>query len=169
MFSARQISDLLQEPWKLAKIADHPIRKGRKQLLSALVFGIADPRDAAAPCKMEIGERIPHHRQRCPFQRILFGELSDDIRIGLGGIPLAMIAGRICGRVAAENVKSSSPLADYETQWREIMEKPLKTAAFNKKLADTFAFRSERSTRICMSILGQRRMGNLIRCKRIFP
>lgn len=91
------------------------------------------------------------------------------ISVNGGGIPLAMIAGRICGRVAAENVKSSSPLADYETQWREIMEKPLKTAAFNKKLADTFAFRSERSTRICMSILGQRRMGNLIRCKRIFP
>ena len=91
------------------------------------------------------------------------------ISVNGGGIPLAMIAGRICGRVAAANVRSSSPLADYEAQWREVMDKPLRTAAFNKKLADTFAFRSERSTRICMSILGQRRMGNLIRCKRIFP
>ncbi len=49
------------------------------------------------------------------------------------------------------------------------MGKPLKIAAFNKNLADTLAFRSERSTALCMSILGQRRMGNLIRCKRIFP
>ena len=50
-----------------------------------------------------------------------------------------------------------------------MLEKPLKTAAFNKKLADMFAFRSEKSTVMCMNILGQRRMGNLIRCKRIFP
>ena len=91
------------------------------------------------------------------------------ISVNGGGIPLAMIAGRICGTVAASNISSGSPLSDYEAQWRHIMEKPLKTAAFNKKLADTFAFRSERSTGLCMSILGMRRMGNLIRCKRIFP
>lgn len=91
------------------------------------------------------------------------------ISVNGGGIPLAMIAGRICGNVAAANIGSGSPLNDYEVQWRHVMEKPLKTAAFNKKLADMFAFRSERSTTMCMSILGQRRMGNLIRCKRIFP
>ena len=91
------------------------------------------------------------------------------ISVNGGGIPLAMIAGRICGKVASANIVSGSPLADYETQWRHVMEKPLKTAAFNKKLADTFAFRSEKSTVMCMNILGQRRMGNLIRCKRIFP
>lgn len=91
------------------------------------------------------------------------------ISVNGGGIPLALIAGRVCGRVAAANIASSSPLADYETEWRRIMEKPLKTAASNKKLADTFAFRSEFSTNLCMGILGKRRMGNLIRCKRIFP
>ena len=91
------------------------------------------------------------------------------ISVNGGGIPLAMIAGRICGRTAAANIASSSPLAGYETEWRRVMEKPLKTAAFNKKLADAFAFRSERSTKLCMSLLGQRRLGNLIRCKRIFP
>ena len=91
------------------------------------------------------------------------------ISVNGGGIPLALIAGRICGNVAAANIRSGAPLADYETQWRAVMEKPLKTAAFNKKLADRFAFRSEKSTAMCMSILGQRRMGNLIRCKRIFP
>ena len=91
------------------------------------------------------------------------------ISVNGGGIPLALIAGRVCGRVAAANIASSSPLTDYETEWRRIMEKPLKTAAANKKLADMFAFRSEASTNICMGILGKRRMGNLIRCKRIFP
>lgn len=91
------------------------------------------------------------------------------ISVNGGGIPLAMIAGRICGRVAADNISSGSPLSRYEEEWRRIMEKPLKTAAFNKKLADTFAFRSDTSTALCMGILGARRMGNLIRCKRIFP
>lgn len=91
------------------------------------------------------------------------------ISVNGGGIPLALIAGRICGRVAAENVRSSSPLENYEREWRAVMEKPLKTAAFNKKLADAFAFRSDSSTSMCMKILGARRMGNLIRCKRIFP
>ncbi len=91
------------------------------------------------------------------------------ISVNGGGVPLALIAGRICGRVAAENIRSGSPLSKYEEEWRAIMEKPLKTAAFNKKLADTFAFRAEWSTTLCMKILGQRRMGNLIRCKRLFP
>ncbi len=91
------------------------------------------------------------------------------ISVNGGGIPLAMIAGRICGKVAASNISSNIALDEYEKQWRNIMEKPLKIAAFNKKLADTFAFRSERSTTLCMFILGQRRMSNLIRCKRIFP
>lgn len=91
------------------------------------------------------------------------------ISVNGGGIPLAMIAGRICGRVAADNIRSGSPLSRYDEEWRRIMEKPLKTAAFNKKLADAFAFRSEATTCMCMAILGKRRMGNLIRCKRLFP
>lgn len=91
------------------------------------------------------------------------------ISVNGGGIPLAMIAGRICGQVAGQNIKSGSPLEDYDTQWRSVMEKPLKTAAFNKKLADTFGFRSEWTTVFCMKFLGQRRLGKLIRCKRLFP
>lgn len=91
------------------------------------------------------------------------------ISVNGGGIPLAMIAGRICGSVAAANVSSGSPLVGYEEQWRRIMERPLRTAAFNKRLADTFAFRSERSTELCMRLLGKRRLGNLIRCRSLFP
>ncbi|MBP5685793.1 MAG: NAD(P)/FAD-dependent oxidoreductase [Candidatus Methanomethylophilaceae archaeon] len=91
------------------------------------------------------------------------------ISVNGGGIPLAMIAGRICGNVAGDNIMNGLSLQVYETEWRDIMEKPLKLAAFNKKLADTFAFRSDFTTKMCMGILGKRRMGNLIRCKRIFP
>lgn len=92
------------------------------------------------------------------------------ISVNGGGIPLSLIAGRICGECAAENILSNAPLENYEQQWRDVMLKPLKTAAFNKKLADIFAFSgAEWRTSMCMKILGQRRMANLIRCKRIFP
>ncbi len=91
------------------------------------------------------------------------------ISVNGGGVPLALIAGRICGEVAADNVLDGRPLEDYQTIWRQHMLKPLKTAAFNKKLADTFAFHTEFTTGLCMGILGKRRMDNLIRCKRIFP
>lgn len=91
------------------------------------------------------------------------------VSVNGGGIPLSLIAGRICGTVAADNILNGRPLLDYETQWQDIMLKPLKTAAFNKKLADIFAFHYEWTTTLCMGILGKRRMNNLIMCKRIFP
>ncbi len=91
------------------------------------------------------------------------------ISVNGGGIPLAMIAGRICGEVAGDNITKGRSLMDYETEWRNILYKPLKTAATNKRLADTFAFGSERRTVICMALLGKRRMGKLIRCKNLFP
>ncbi|NLU46051.1 MAG: NAD(P)/FAD-dependent oxidoreductase [Euryarchaeota archaeon] len=91
------------------------------------------------------------------------------ISVNGGGVPLALIAGRICGEVAGDHVTGSRPLADYEREWRHVLYKPLKIAAGNKKLADTFAFGSERRTALCMALLGKRRMGNLIRCKHLFP
>jgi digeranylgeranylglycerophospholipid reductase len=91
------------------------------------------------------------------------------ISVNGGGVPLALIAGRACGQVAGDNIQSGRALTDYQEIWRSVLEKPLKTASFNKKLADTFAFGSDRRTALCMELLGARRMGNLIRCKRIFP
>ncbi|MGI6009331.1 MAG: geranylgeranyl reductase family protein [Methanomethylophilus sp.] len=86
-----------------------------------------------------------------------------------GGIPQAMMTGRMAGQAAYENIANGKSLALYEQDWKEILWKPLHIAANNKKLADFFAFRSDRSTAICMSILGTRRMGKLIRCKHLFP
>jgi digeranylgeranylglycerophospholipid reductase len=91
------------------------------------------------------------------------------ISVNGGGLPLALIAGMICGEVAGDNVKNGRNLTDYQEECIRIFRKPLMTAANNKKLADTLAFGSDRRTSICMSLLGARRMGNLIRCKRIFP
>ena len=91
------------------------------------------------------------------------------ISVNGGGLPLALIAGRACGEVAGDNIISGRSLTDYENEANRIFRKPLGTAASNKRLADTLAFGSDRRTAICMSLLGSRRMGNLIRCKRIFP
>jgi len=91
------------------------------------------------------------------------------ISVNGGGIPLAMIAGRICGTVAADRVISGRSLQDYQTEWSRIMLKPLKIAARGKVMADIFAFGSDLRTGMCMKILGKRRMGNLIRCRRMFP
>ena len=91
------------------------------------------------------------------------------ISVNGGGIPLAMIAGRICGNVAADNVIEGRKLEEYQNEWMRVMLKPLKIAARGKMLADLFAFGSDWRTGVCMKLLGKRRMGNLIRCKRIFP
>ena len=91
------------------------------------------------------------------------------IPVNGGGLPLALIAGRACGEVAGENIANGRSLMDYQKECDKIFRKPLGTAANNKKLADALAFGSDLRTEICMGILGTRRMGNLIRCKRIFP
>jgi digeranylgeranylglycerophospholipid reductase len=91
------------------------------------------------------------------------------ISVNGGGIPLAMIAGSICGSVAADKVLKGTKLEEYQKEWSRVMLKPLKIAARGKMLADLFAFGSDWRTGACMRILGKRRMGNLIRCKRIFP
>jgi digeranylgeranylglycerophospholipid reductase len=91
------------------------------------------------------------------------------ISVNGGGIPLAMIAGRICGNIAADNVLDGTKLENYQSEWSRVMLKPLKIAARGKALADLFAFGSDLRTGICMKILGKRRMSKLIRCKRIFP
>ncbi|MDR0790965.1 MAG: NAD(P)/FAD-dependent oxidoreductase [Methanomassiliicoccaceae archaeon] len=91
------------------------------------------------------------------------------ISVNGGGIPLAMIAGNICGEVAADRVLNGRSLEDYQREWQRVMLKPLRIAAKGKKLADIFAFGSDWRTGLCMKVLGKRRLSNLIRCKRIFP
>jgi len=91
------------------------------------------------------------------------------IPVNGGGIPLAMIGGRICAEAAVEHILHDVPLAHYQPAWDNVLGKPLRIAAKNKKLADTFAFHYDWMTGFCMRFLGTRRMGNLIRCKKLFP
>jgi digeranylgeranylglycerophospholipid reductase len=91
------------------------------------------------------------------------------IPVNGGGLPLALIAGKVCGEVAGDSIFRSRGLKDYQDECVKVFQKPLRIAANNKRLADRIAFTSDKRTVLCMNILGTRRMGNLIRCKRIYP
>ena len=90
------------------------------------------------------------------------------IPVNGGGIPLAMIGGRICAEAAVARVRDGTPLSAYQPAWENVLGEPLRIAAKNKKLADAFAFHNDWTTSFCMRFLGTRRMGNLIRCKHLF-
>ena len=90
------------------------------------------------------------------------------ISVNGGGIPLAMIAGRICANAAVEKIRNDVSLDHYQPAWDNVLGESLRIAAKNKKLADTFAFHTDWTTGFCMRFLGTKRMGNLIRCKHLF-
>ncbi|MBE0518025.1 MAG: NAD(P)/FAD-dependent oxidoreductase [Thermoplasmata archaeon] len=83
-----------------------------------------------------------------------------------GGIPTAMIAGRIAGKTIAEHLAGECSLSVYEKRWREVMGKPLRTALSTRRLANIF-FPNDRLLGMSMRILGRRGLNRAIRCKRI--
>ena len=53
-----------------------------------------------------------------------------------GGIPTAMVGGKIAGETAADAVAGKCQLAEYENRWREQMGLEIKTSVYVKKLMD---------------------------------
>jgi len=84
-----------------------------------------------------------------------------------GGIPTAMISGRIAGRAVKDHLLKGSPLSDYERQWRTVMDGPLKAGLWTKNMADMF-FPRDRTLELAMMVLGTRGLDRAIRCKRVF-
>jgi len=85
-----------------------------------------------------------------------------------GGIPIAVICGKLAGETAAANVLKGRPLEMYERLWRDQVEKPLRTALRTEALA-SLCFGSQWRLGAAMRFLGKRRMGNMIRCKPVLP
>jgi len=85
-----------------------------------------------------------------------------------GGIPIALICGKIAGASAADCVLKGSDLRSYEREWRRQVGRPLATALRSKRLA-MLAFGSQWRLETAMRILGPRRMGRTIRCRSPFP
>ncbi len=107
---------------------------------------------------------------RCSTENgMLVGDAAGHvIAVNGGGIPIAMICGRLAGQVAAEHIVQGTPLSRYEELCRQQVHKPLRTAVHTQWLASLF-FGSPRRLELSMVMLGERRMGNIIRCRRSFP
>jgi digeranylgeranylglycerophospholipid reductase len=100
---------------------------------------------------------------------LLVGDAAGHVMaVNGGGIPIAMICGRIAGRTIADHLKNGTPLSAYEASWRRQVYKPLRTAVHTKMLASLF-FGGTRRLEFSMRVLGPRRMGNILRCKPSFP
>ena len=100
---------------------------------------------------------------------LLVGDAAGHVMaVNGGGIPIAMICGRIAGKVAASHVKDGTPLKEYEQEWRRQVAKPLHTAVNTKRLATMFMGTSRR-TEWAMGVVGARRMGKMIRLRPVFP
>ena len=84
-----------------------------------------------------------------------------------GGIPIAMIAGRIAGQTIRDYLRNDIPLTEYEQRWRAILGKPLSDSLWTKRLADIF-FPTDRRTEFAMSVLRKRGLARAIRCNRVF-
>lgn len=83
-----------------------------------------------------------------------------------GGIPIAMICGRIAGEVASAHVQGKVDLMEYERKWRQQVGGPLKTALGTKRLA-MLMFGSQWRLERAMRFLGPKRMGKAIRCQSV--
>jgi digeranylgeranylglycerophospholipid reductase len=84
-----------------------------------------------------------------------------------GGIPLAMVAGRIAGQAIGAHLKDGAPLELYERKWRHVLGKPLDISLWTRKLGDMF-FPSDRRMEFAMMALGERGLERAIRCSRVF-
>jgi len=85
-----------------------------------------------------------------------------------GGIPIAIICGKLAGETAARNVLKGRSLEAYEGLWRDQVEKPLRNALRTRTLA-SLCFGSQWRLGAAMRVIGKRRMGNMIRCKPVVP
>jgi digeranylgeranylglycerophospholipid reductase len=84
-----------------------------------------------------------------------------------GGIPIAMICGRIAGKAAANRIRKGAALDEYEREWRRQVGGQLDVAVKTKKLT-MMAFGSQWRLEMAMRMLGIKRMGRAIRCKSVF-
>jgi digeranylgeranylglycerophospholipid reductase len=84
-----------------------------------------------------------------------------------GGIPIAMICGRIAGRTITNCLRGSGEVSDYEREWKRQILTPLRNSARTKALANAF-FKNDRRLKLAMRLLGLRGLERAILCKRVF-
>jgi geranylgeranyl reductase family protein len=80
-----------------------------------------------------------------------------------GGIPTAMVAGDLAGKVVAEYFKGGK-LERYDALWKKYLYKPLMNAYFYRNMWDKFSDSDERIVKL-MSLLSNEDMGAILRCR----
>jgi len=55
-----------------------------------------------------------------------------------GGIPTAIVSGRIAGEIAALHVKKNEPLSSYEARWKKAFGRELTASTRMRRFADVF-------------------------------
>jgi digeranylgeranylglycerophospholipid reductase len=83
-----------------------------------------------------------------------------------GGIPIAMVCGRIAGNAIASNILKGSSLANYDSEWRKAVGQELATAYRTKTIAD-MVFGRDLALEMAMNLMGPDRMSKVIKCKPI--
>jgi digeranylgeranylglycerophospholipid reductase len=84
-----------------------------------------------------------------------------------GGVPVAMVCGRLAGIAAGRYVTMNANLMNYEREWRFAVCSELDTAFRTKRLADR-AFKFDFTLEFAMETLGAKRLERAIRCRRVF-
>ena len=84
-----------------------------------------------------------------------------------GGIPIAMVAGRLAGQAIGDHLKRGASLEEYESRCRAILGKPLAASLWTRRLGGMF-LPSDTRTEFAMTVLGRRGLSRAIRCSRVF-
>jgi len=84
-----------------------------------------------------------------------------------GGIPIAMICGRLAGNVISEHIRNKVPLEQYEKHWKNAIGPELNNALEIKKMFDKVVKRNF-TLEFAMKIMGSKRIERAIKCKSIF-
>ena len=79
-----------------------------------------------------------------------------------GGIPTAMVGGKVAGETAAEAVSGKCKLSEYENRWREQIGLEIKTSVYVKKLMDGL-MRSDPMMSTAMKMITPEQMKSLQR------
>jgi digeranylgeranylglycerophospholipid reductase len=85
-----------------------------------------------------------------------------------GGIPTAMICGKIAGNAIAEHIRKGKSLENYDRTWRAAIGKELKNSLTTRRLGDK-VFGRLFWLNFAMRCLGRRGLSRAIRCQRLVP
>ncbi|MCK5548605.1 MAG: NAD(P)/FAD-dependent oxidoreductase, partial [Thermoplasmata archaeon] len=85
-----------------------------------------------------------------------------------GGIPTAMICGKIAGNAIGDHILLRKSLEEYERSWRNAIEKELKNSLTTRMMSDK-VFGSDFWLHVAMRCLGRIGLARALRCQRLFP